>query len=347
MSVCIIINGILYMLMRLTYLFIVLTFPLLVFSGGISSPASTTNHYKNEPILPIPLTISLDARKVKLGERLFNDPQLSHNNLLACSNCHQLLLGGDDGLARSITNQGKPDLINAPTVFNSVYNFRQTWRGAFRTLELQAEADLKNPRHGATTWDELLPKLIANVYYKKTFHSIYPEGITRKTVLNAIATFEKSLITPNSRFDQYLRGDESAITNDEKKGYLYFKQYGCIACHQGVNVGGNLFQKFGLFADYFSVRGNIKKADYGRFNVTGEEKDRFVFRVPSLRNVGVTAPYLHDGSLDSLRKTIEFMAIYQLGTTLPDEHVIKLELFLNTLTGEYKGQSLFMKEALR
>ncbi len=334
------------MLMRLTYLLIALTFPILVYSGDTSSPISTSNRYKNEPILPIPLTITLDTRKIKLGERLFNDPQLSHNNLLACANCHQLLLGGDDGLARSITNQGKPDLINAPTVFNSVYNFRQTWRGAFRTLELQAEADIKNPRHGASTWYEVLPKLNANVDYKNTFNSIYPEGITRETVLDSIATFEKSLITPNSKFDQYLRGNESAITKDEKEGYLYFKQYGCIACHQGVNIGGNVFQKFGLFADYFSGRENITKADYGLFNVTGEEKDRFVFRVPSLRNVAITAPYLHDGSEKSLKETIKLMAIYQLGTTLPDEHIDKLEIFLKTLTGEYKGQSLVTKDAL-
>lgn len=295
---------------------------------------------KNEPILPIPLTINLNPQKVALGEKLFNEPILSHNNKVTCAQCHQVSQGGDDGLKTSITNTGKPDFINAPTVFNSVFNFRQTWRGVFKTLEQQAEGDLKNPRHSATTWEELLPKLNANASYVKLFSNIYSEGITRETVLNAIAAYEKSLITPNSRFDQFLRGDNNALTEDEKKGYSHFKRYGCIACHQGVNVGGNVFQKLGLFDNYFEHRGNITKADFGLFNVTKKEEDRYVFKVPSLRNVAVTGPYFHDGTFKDLETVVNVMARVQLGTTINDEHVTQIVKFLHTLTGEYKGQSL-------
>ncbi len=304
------------------------------------SGADAVLELKNEPILPIPFIIELDQRKVSLGERLFNDPMLSHNNQMSCAQCHQLSQGGDDGLARSITNTGKADTINSPTVFNSVFNFRQTWRGAFKTLEAQAEGDLKNSRHAATSWKELLPKLGKNKDYIDTFNSIYRPGITRETVLDAIATYEKSLITPNSRFDQYLRGDDNALSYDEMYGYRLFKYYGCIACHQGVNAGGNVFQKFGLFDNYFEHRGYITKADYGLMNVTGNEKDKFVFRVPALRNIAVTGPYLHDGSIDKLKDVISIMARFQLGVNIPDEHVSNIEKFLHTLTGEYKGQSL-------
>ncbi|HED35490.1 MAG TPA: cytochrome B6 [Gammaproteobacteria bacterium] len=303
-----------------------------------ASGAQAESRLKNEPILPIPFVIELDLKKVSLGERLFNDPILSHSNQMSCAQCHQLAQGGDDGLARSITNTGEADTINAPTVFNSVFNFRQTWRGAFKTLEAQAEGDLKNTRHGATNWDELLPKLRKNKAYVNTFNSIYPQGISRETVLNAIATYEKSLITPNSRFDQYLRGDDSALTYDEMYGYRLFKYYGCIACHQGINAGGNVFQKFGLFDNYFKHRGNITKADYGLMNVTGNEKDKFVFRVPSLRNIAVTGPYLHDGSTNKLKDVISIMARFQLGVNIPDNHISNIEKFLHTLTGEYRGQ---------
>ena len=298
----------------------------------------------NEPIQPIPKQIFLNTDIVTLGEKLFHDPRLSKGNKLACSNCHQLQNGGDDNLPVSITNQNKPDLINSPTVFNSVFNFRQTWRGAFKTLELQAEGDLRNPRHGATTWQELLPKLKAEPLYKADFDKLYDNGITRENVLNAMATYEASLITPNSRFDKFLRGNDEAITDEEKQGYKLFKRHGCIACHQGVNVGGNVFQKFGLFGDYFAERGNIKKADYGLYNVTGLESDRFTFRVPSLRNVAVTAPYLHDGSQETLLDVVQVMARFQLGASIQQQNAEKIVAFLKTLTGEYRGRSLEVQQ---
>lgn len=294
----------------------------------------------DEPILPLPLTVELDPARVALGEKLFNDPRLARNNALACASCHRLEQGGADGLPRSVTINGEPDVINAPTIFNRAYNFRQTWRGAFRTLEEQAEADLKNPRHAATTWEELLPKLGADAGYRAEFTRIY--GAVRKEhVLDAIATYERSLITPNAPFDRYLRGDEQAISPEQKHGYALFKSYGCISCHQGTNVGGNLFQKFGLFEDYFKLRGGpITPADLGRFNDTGDERDRHVFRVPSLRNVAVTAPYFHDGSVERLDYAVKAMARVQLGRIPPPDDIRLIVAFLETLTGEYQGRPL-------
>ncbi|MBI3775116.1 MAG: c-type cytochrome [Gammaproteobacteria bacterium] len=294
----------------------------------------------DEPILPLPLTVELDPARVALGEKLFNDPRLAHNNAMACASCHQLEQGGDDGLPRSITNSGEPDVINTPGIFNRAFNFRQTWGGAFRTLEEQAEAALHNPRHAATTWEELLPKLAADAQYAASFSRIYG-GVRKEHVLDAIATYERSLITPNAPFDRYLRGDARAISAEQKHGYELFKSYGCISCHQGVNVGGNLFQKFGLFEDYFKLRGGpLMPADLGRYNVTKDERDRHVFRVPSLRNIAVTAPYFHDGSVEKLGYAVEVMARVQLGRKPPPHEVQAIVSFLESLTGEYQGRTL-------
>ncbi len=156
-------------------------------------------------------------------------------------------------------------------------------------------------------------------------------------MLDALATFERSLITPGAPLDRYLRGKHDAISPDEERGYELFKTYGCIACHQGVNVGGNLFQRFGVFANPFAYR-PVTRADLGRFTLTGNTKDRFVFRVPSLRNVAATAPYLHDGSAATLEQAVEKMASTQLGRVIAPPEIDLIVRFLHTLTGEYRGQ---------
>jgi cytochrome c peroxidase len=314
--------------------------PEFVALGLAVSVGYATAQALDEPILPLPMSVDLDPGRVALGEKLFNDPRLAHNNTLACSSCHQLEQGGGDGLPRSVTNSGDPDVINTPTIYNRAFNFRQTWRGAFRTLEEQADADLQNPRHAATSWEELLPKLAADAAYQVAFTRVY--GAVRKEhVLDAIANYERSLITPNAPFDRYLRGDQNAISAQQKHGYVLFKSYGCISCHQGINVGGNLFQKFGLFEDYFKLRGGpVTAADLGRYNVTKDERDRHVFRVPSLRNVAITAPYFHDGSVERLDYAVETMARVQLGRKPPPDDVRAIVAFLDSLTGEYQGRSL-------
>jgi cytochrome c peroxidase len=220
-----------------------------------------------------------------------------------------------------------------------VLSFRLNCRGNFRTLEEQAEAVLLDPRLMNTTWEELLPKLRADEVYREAFFAIYGGDPRPADVLDAIATFEWSLLTPESRFDRYLRGQRDAIDVNEKLGYELFKTYGCVACHQGVNVGGNLYQKFGIFHDPFMQR-PVSEADLGRLALTGREADRRVFRVPSLRNISVTAPYFHDGSAASLDEAVETMGRKQLGRSLTERDIGLIVAFLHTLTGEYQGRSL-------
>jgi cytochrome c peroxidase len=191
-----------------------------------------------------------------------------------------------------------------------------------------------------STWEQVLGKLRGDPTYAAAFTTLYPEGLGREAVKNAIAEFERSLLTPRSRFDRHLEGDTGALTAEEKAGYLKFKSYGCISCHQGVNIGANLFQRMGVIGDYFADRGNITKADLGRFNVTGQEADRHVFKVPSLRNVAVTAPYFHDGSAATLEEAVAVMAKYQLGRPLPPQDLADIVKFLGTLTGEFEGKPL-------
>jgi cytochrome c peroxidase len=281
-----------------------------------------------------------DPAKVQLGERLFHDVRLSHGNTVACASCHELAKGGDDGRAHATGADGRPLEFNAPTVFNAALSFRLNWRGNFRTLEAQAEAVLLDPRLMGTSWDELLAKLRSDPSYRGAFLAIYGGDPEPSRVLDALATFERSLLTPRARFDRYLEGERDAITPPEERGYELFKAYGCSTCHQGVNVGGNLFQKFGVFADPFAGRPTITPADLGRFAITHLESDRHVFRVPSLRNVAVTAPYFHDGSAPSLEEAVERMAKSQLGRTLPDQEIDLIVGFLRTLTGEYRGRLL-------
>lgn len=299
--------------------------------------ADKNGAHLDEPITPIPLTVELSQDKVSLGEKLFNDVRLTQNNTMACSSCHQLNNGGDDNLAIGITPQGDNHIINTPTVFNARFNFRQNWDGGTRNLEEQIEKLLRSHLEANIEWDELLEKIYIDTEYKKLFNAIYTDGITKENYLNALTEFEKSLVTPNSKFDQYLRGNNNAISDDEKEGYTLFKDYGCISCHQGVNVGGNLFQKFGIFYNYFDKRGNITTADYGRQNITGRYRDKHVFKVPTLRNIELTAPYFHDGKTLSLQSAILIMGKTQLGITINKKDVIKIEMFLKTLTGEYKG----------
>ena len=295
--------------------------------------------FGEEPITPVPRGISLDAEKVRLGEMLFHDVRLSGDNVLACASCHVLAEGGDDNRARPPGSDGELLNYNALTVFNAALSFRVNWRGNFRTLEEQNEAVLLDPRLMHTTWEGLLPKLRADEAYREAFTTVYGSDPAPAHVLDALATFQRSLTTPDARFDRHLRGERDAITPEEERGYQLFKDYGCVACHQGVSVGGNLFQRFGIFHDPFSPS-PIRTADFGRFTITGKANDRFVFRVPSLRNVAVTAPYFHDGRAQSLEQAIAEMARSQLGRVLTEQEIGLIAGFLRTLTGEYRGRPL-------
>lgn len=337
------------LLIGATVISALLAFIIWAFSGNFftsqekaEQPAITPKKENSgEPITPIPLLISLDADKTALGKRLFHDPRLSKNNTIACANCHALTHGGTDGKPRSLGINGQEGVINAPTVFNSSLNFRQFWDGRAATLEDQIDGPLNNPLEMGSSWPEIIAKLKQAPGYKLAFEKIYrKEGISQNSIKDAIASFERSLLTPNGRFDKYLRGDKNAITEDEKAGYRLFKEYGCASCHQGVNAGGNMYEKLGVMADYFKERGNISTADLGRFNVTGDSEHRHEFKVPSLRNVALTAPYLHDGSAATLERAIQIMGRYQLGVEIPAEDIKQIAKFLATLSGEYNGKPL-------
>lgn len=225
--------------------------------------------------------------------------------------------------------------MNTPTVYNSRYNFVQSWDGRIKTLEEQIDESINNQDVLNTNWNSIIEKLNKNSYYKKVFKQIYGKNINKMDTKNAIVEFIKSLVTP-SRFDKYLLGDKSAITTLEQKGYRLFKEYGCSSCHQGKNVGGNLFGKLGTFEKYYKKE---TLENLGRYNILKTNNSKHLFKVPTLRNIAITFPYLHDGSIESIREVISIMGIYQLGRQITDGDIDKIVAFLNSLTGEQLEKS--------
>ena len=217
--------------------------------------------------------------------------------------------------------------------------FVQFWDGRAASLEEQAAGPVHNPLEMGSNWPEVIAKLSKDDRYRQEFNRIYKAGISGETIVDAIATYERTLLTLNSPFDRYLRGDKEALNSLEHAGLRLFLDYGCASCHQGAALGGNMFQQFGVMDNYFENRAP-SKADLGRFNVTGLVSDKHVFKVPSLRNVGVTPPYFHDGSVESLEEAVVVMGRYQLGREITGDDVKALAAFLRTLTGEWEGKKL-------
>jgi cytochrome c peroxidase len=288
-----------------------------------------------EPVAPIPVRREADPQRVSLGEELFYDARLSSDRGRSCATCHPLEHGGMDGMPRALTANGTPHPRNTPTVFNVGLSSFFNWDGIADTLEAHADTVLRSPKLMNITWPELLARLGGDQGYAGRFRAAYADGLNRANVLDALASFERSLETPHSRFDQYLNGERRALTVSEQRGYTLFKAYGCATCHQGVNVGGNMFQRFGVFPDQ-NVR--LPALDLGRYKLTHVERDRGVFRVPSLRNVAVTGPYFHDGGTASLAEAVDTMARVQLGRTLRRDEIDLIVQFLHTLTGRYRGR---------
>lgn len=292
-------------------LLFILLFPLIVYA---------------EVILPIPQQVAVDKEKANLGKKLFFDPMLSKDGTISCANCHNLQDGGDDNLQFSIGINGQKGSVNAPTVFNSIYNFRQFWDGRAKDLKEQAAGPIENPIEMGNTFKNLIP-VLKKSHYKVRFDAIYKKGITKDTITDAIAEYEKTLITPDAPFDLYLKGDGNAITNNQKDGYALFKSKGCITCHHGINIGGNLYNNFGVVND-------AKSSNLGRYNVTHKERDKYFFKVPSLRNIAKTAPYFHDGRTQSLHEAVKIMSKYQLGRKITDDEADKIVSFLKSLDGK-------------
>ncbi len=269
-----------------------------------------------EPIAPIPTRPAQDPRRLALGERLFNDRRLSRDDTHACASCHDIQSNGAGANVRDVTPEGAPLPLNTPTVFNAALSFRLNWEGNYRTLEEESEQTLRNPGIMASSPEQVVNKLRADPEMTKQFRDAYGREPDRIALLDALATYERSLVTPGSRFDRWLAGERGAITPQELAGYQLFKSFGCISCHQGVNVGGNLFQRHDIFHPLGSTEPQV-------------------VRVPSLRNVATTAPYFHDGSAATLPEAVKAMAFAQLDRQLSDPQIADVVAFLNTLTGSY------------
>ena len=292
-----------------------------------------------EPVRPVDTYIEYDPAKAELGFDLFHDTRLSVDNTVSCASCHDLATAGVDNHQYS---HGVNDLmggVNAPTVFNAVYNFVQFWDGRAATLAAQAAGPPLNPvEMASSSFDEIIAKLQADKAFAKKFNAVYPDGMTEANLTDAIEHFERTLITPGSRFDKWLMGDDSALTADELEGYELFKKYDCATCHAGPNLGGLSYELMGLRRHYFAARGlELTHEDNGRFKETGLERDRHRFKVPGLRNVEHTWPYYHDGTRETLKEAVRDMGLYQSGVELTEAEVAAITAFLNTLTGEYNG----------
>jgi cytochrome c peroxidase len=285
----------------------------------------------NEPIRALPLQAVGDPARIALGARLFVDPRFSRNSTHSCASCHQLRQGGADGKAIATGPDGKPARFNTPTVYNSSFNFRQTWTGRYSGVEQLLDHVSAKPAVFADNWDVVAARLTRDQALSAQFKDVYGDALRPAYVRDALDQYLRSLVTP-ARFDRYLRGEAGAISADEERGYLRFKSFGCAACHQGINVGGNLFQKLGAMREMPGL--DASGADLGRYNETGRNIDRHVFRVPGLRNVALTAPYFHDGSVATLEQAVELMFKYQLGRTASQQDKELIVRFLHTLSGE-------------
>nr|CRH04368.1 Cytochrome-c peroxidase [Candidatus Magnetococcus massalia] len=299
----------------------------LLFSPRLAAP-------RGEALQPISPATGLDPELVQLGHDLFHDTRLSRDDTISCAHCHPLESGGMDGLKHSFGIEGKEGVINTPTVYNTSLHFTQFWDGRAKDLETQAVGPIHDPREMGSSWQEVLPKLNADNALKQRFIRIMGGQASVERVVGAIATFERSLLTP-SRFDRYLQGVEGQLTPQELRGYKLFKDYGCASCHQGRGIGGNMYEKIGIVHPYFTSDKRVKKADLGRFNITGNPDHKHEFKVPSLRNVALTAPYFHNGAVKTLEGAIKLMGYHQLGRTIRPTHIADIATFLHSLTGEH------------
>ena len=285
---------------------------------------------REEPIQPLEPAKITNPALVELGKKLYFDPRLSRSGFISCNSCHNLSMGGSDNLKSSIGHGWQKGPINAPTVLNSRFNLAQFWDGRAADLKAQAGGPIANPGEMAFSHTLALDMLASIPAYQREFKQVFgKDKVDIDQVTQAIAEFEKTLVTPNSRFDQWLLGKKDALSQDELAGYKLFKESGCVGCHNGQAVGGNSFQKMGLVAPY---KGNDKVE--GRSAVTGKDADRFNYKVPTLRNVELTYPYFHDGAANTLGEAVDVMGRIQLGKKYTKEENAKIVAFLKTLTGD-------------
>lgn len=288
------------------------------------------------PLVAESSTNPISNEKVLLGKTLFFDNRLSKDNTESCNTCHNLTTYGVDNLSTSPGNDGGFGSRNSPSVFNAALHIAQFWDGREPDVEAQAGGPMLNPVEMAMPSEkEVIRRLSKIENYQKLFKEAFPEDknpISFKNIQNAIGAFERKLITP-SKFDKFIAGDLNALTKTEKKGLQLFIDKGCVACHSGKALGGNIFQKFGVYDDYWKYT-KSKKIDNGKYDVTKKETDKYVFKSASLRNVAKTYPYFHDGSVSNLDEAVKIMGKIQLNKDFTPEETTSIVAFLNSLTGE-------------
>lgn len=283
-----------------------------------------------EPFQPLEPVADVDPARAELGKQLYFDPRLSKSGFISCNSCHNLSMGGSDNLPTSIGHQWHQGPINSPTVLNSRFSIAQFWDGRAADLKEQAGGPIANPGEMAAT-HELAVDVISTIPgYVDAIETIYGDGdVTIDRLTDAIAEFEKTLVTPNAPFDQWLKGDQSAMDAEALAGYELFKSSGCTGCHNGPAMGGTMFQKVGLIQPY-----DTDNPARGRAGVTGQASDEMVFKVPTLRNIELTYPYFHDGQVQTLEEAVDLMGRLQLGREFSDTEIDQLVAFLKSLTGE-------------
>ncbi|MBP9149094.1 MAG: cytochrome-c peroxidase [Rhodoferax sp.] len=290
-----------------------------------------------ELIQPIKPPAQINLGMVELGKKLYFDPRLSKSGFISCNSCHNLSMGGTDNIPTSIGDKWQQGPINAPTVLNSSMNVAQFWDGRAADLKAQAGGPIANPGEMGFTHTLAVGVLASIPAYVREFKTVFgTDKIDIDQVTTAIAEFEKTLVTPNSRFDQWLLGKTDALSADELAGYKLFKDSGCVGCHNGPAVGGASFQKMGIFAPY---KGKVEGIE-GRSAVTGKDVDRMNFKVPTLRNIDMTYPYFHDGAANTLPEAVDVMGRLQLGKKFSGDENAKIVAFLKTLTGDQPNFAL-------
>ncbi|HZW12016.1 MAG TPA: cytochrome-c peroxidase [Noviherbaspirillum sp.] len=296
-----------------------------LFIGSIAA-----NAQEREPIKIIKAVKPQNSALVELGKKLYFDPRLSKSGFISCNSCHNLSMGGTDNLKTSIGHNWQQGPINSPTVLNASMNLAQFWDGRASDLKAQAGGPIANPGEMASTHVLAVEVLQSIPGYVAEFKKVFGnEKIDIDKVTKAIASFEETLVTPNSRFDKWLSGDKKAITAFELEGYKLFKDSGCVDCHNGPAVGGNSYQTMGVVEPYKTVNSAT-----GRIAVTGRESDHFKFKVPTLRNVEMTYPYFHDGGAATLKEAVDVMGRLQLDRKFSEDENAKIVAFLKTLTGD-------------
>jgi cytochrome c peroxidase len=316
----------------------------LVTALALTSVLSTAYAWEALPTeAPAPEDNATTPEKVALGKQLYHDPRLSSTGTVSCSSCHNTMAGGEDNRANSMGVNGQTGGRSAPTVWNAAFNKVQFWDGRAPSLEAQAAGPVTNPiEMGMKSWDDVVERLKTIDGYVKAFNDVFgKDSISKENATKAIAAYERTLITPNSPYDKYVGGDKDALTAQQVRGMEKMAELGCVSCHSGPAFNGaGMFQRFPVNDNaYFNAQYHFKK-DKGLAEVSKNPADEHLFKVPTLRNIALTAPYFHNGSVKTLEDAVKVMAKVQLDKELSKEDTADIVAFLNSLTGEFPKQTM-------